>query len=454
MRQIISAMSGKVDAVRRALNGSSAVTVRPPAPTVRRPRDPSAPTVVIINDSSDQINYGAEALVHGLHHILDVALPNHTRRQIPSHWLDEAGIPSWFHSGDTLEFPGESAVWPEVADQFEYIADQWLAGRGGEGAPLYLEKLEGADIVVLNGEGSVYRTNISAIRELFLAWFAKTKLGIPTVFLNGTVQLTLIVPVLPAMVRKTFRVLDAAAVRGPYSLRNVQEFVPDVAVRLFPDSALSLPVEIESPSPGVKVLFRQLAQSDFFCFDPGPMTIDHRFGKRSSLFQMITEVKTLGLQAVMVVSGPPEADMLKRLAADTDSICFEQQPSYRDLMAVLARAKFQISGRNHNLLLGARVGCPALAIASISHKVHGVCEQLRFGAPYDGTDLWSHIESIKTDAANILHRGAALRDDISSHTARLSAESFEMGMLVKDVLAKHAKVGVASLSERGAHIYS
>ena len=162
--------------MRRALGGPSAGALPPPAPT-RRPRDPNAPTVLVINDSRDQINYGAEALVEGLLHILRVALPNHTLRLIPSHWLDEAGIPSAFHSGDSLEYPGESALWPAVADQFECVADEWLAGRGGRGAAAYLEKLEGVDIVVLNGEGSIYRTNISAVRELFLAWFAKTQTG-------------------------------------------------------------------------------------------------------------------------------------------------------------------------------------------------------------------------------------------------------------------------------------
>jgi polysaccharide pyruvyl transferase WcaK-like protein len=320
------------------------------------------------------------------------------------------------------------------------VADEWVAGRGGPGSAAYMKSLEGVDIVVLNGEGSIYRTNISAIRELFLAWFSKTRLGIPTVFLNGTVQLTLVMPVLPAMVRKTFKALDAVAVRGPYSLRNVQQFVPDVPIRLFPDSALALPVEIDSFSPRVKALFEELGHTDYFCFDPGPMIIDSRFRKRSSLYRMIAEVKKLGLQAVMVVSGPSEASMLKDLAADTDSIFLAQQPSYRDLMAVLARAKFQISGRNHNLLLGARVGCPAIAIASISHKVHGVCEQLGFSAPYDGTDLWSHIPGITADAASHLAAGAALRDKIRNHAAQLAAESFAMGVVVKDVLAKQSRL--------------
>jgi polysaccharide pyruvyl transferase WcaK-like protein len=443
VRSFISAMSETLRAMRRT-PGSQSPAVLPPPERTRRSLHPNAPTVLVINDCRDQINYGAEALVEGLHRIITAAIPEHTLRVIPSHWLDEAGIPSAFHEGDSLVHPGESAVWPEVADQFECVAEEWLAGRGGHGAAAYLEKLEGVDIVVLNGEGSMYRTNISAVRELFLAWFAKTKLGIPTVFLNGTVQLTLIMPVLPAMVRKTFRVLDAVAVRGPYSLRNLQQFVPDIPIRLFPDAALALPVETDSPSPGVTAMFQALGNTDFFCFDPGPMIIDYRFGKRSSLYRLITEVKKLGPQAVMVVSGPSEAAMLKRLAADTDSVFLEQQPSYRDLMAVLARAKFQISGRNHNLILGARVGCPAVAIASISHKVHGVCEQLGFSAPYDGTDLWSSIERITADVASHLAAGVTLRNEIRSHAARLAAESFEMGVFVKDAMAKQSKQAVAT----------
>jgi polysaccharide pyruvyl transferase WcaK-like protein len=395
--------------------------------------------LLLVNDCRDQINYGSEALMEGLLHIITTAVPDYTLRLIPSHWLIEAGYASAFYNGSSLVQPGESAIWPAVADQFECIADEWLAGRGGRGASAFLEKLEGVDIVIVNGEGSMYRTNISAIRELFLLWLAKTRLGIPAVFLNGLVQLSLIMPVLPAMVRKTFSVLDAVAVRDPYSLRNVQEFMPEIPVRVLPDSALALPVEIDNPGPAVKAMLQELGNTDFFCFDPGPMPIDYRFGARSSLYRLITEIKQLVTQAVMVVSGPPEASLLKRVAADTGSVYLEEQPSYRDLMAVLARTKFQISGRNHNALLGARVGCPAISIGSISHKVHGACEQLGFSSPYDGTDLWSSIGRIKTHAAQHLAGGAMLRNEIASTAARLAADSFEMGAIVKDVLAKRGK---------------
>jgi polysaccharide pyruvyl transferase WcaK-like protein len=330
-------------------------------------------------------------------------------------------------------------VWPQVADEFEFIADEWLAGRGGQGADVYLKTLNGVDVVVLNGEGSMYQKNTTAIRELFIAWFAKARLGIPTVFLNGLVQLTAVVPILPAMMRKTFRVLDAVAVRDPYSLRNLQEFLPEVPATIIPDSALAPPIEIDSPSPGVRTLFKELGTADFFCFDPGPMPMDYRFGTRSAAHRLVKEMKQLVPQAVMVASVPGAATMLRTLAADTDSIYLEHQPSYTDLTAVLARAKFQISGRIHDAVLGARVGCPLIAIGSTSHKVHGVCELLGFNAPYDGTDLCSSFDRIKTEAASHLAGGARLRSEISSNAARLSAESFEMGTLVKDVLAKHGK---------------
>jgi polysaccharide pyruvyl transferase WcaK-like protein len=428
----------------RALRRSPSLPPAPPPARAARVPDPlrravgpRAPTLLLLNDCRDQISYGCEVLVEGLIHILTAAIPDHTLRHIPSHWLMESDYYSEFYDGSSLVPP--VAVWPQVADEFEFIADEWLAGRGGQGADIYLKTLNGVDVVVLNGEGSMYQKNTTAIRELFIAWFAKARLGIPTVFLNGLVQLTAVVPILPAMMRKTFRVLDAVAVRDPYSLRNLQEFLPEVPATIIPDSARAPPIEIDSPSPGVRTLFKELGTADFFCFDPGPMPMDYRFGTRSAAHRLVKEMKQLVPQAVMVASVPGAATMLRTLAADTDSIYLEHQPSYTDLTAVLARAKFQISGRIHDAVLGARVGCPLIAIGSTSHKVHGVCELLGFNAPYDGTDLCSSFDRIKTEAASHLAGGARLRSEISSNAARLSAESFEMGTLVKDVLAKHGK---------------
>ena len=442
MSGLISALGGAVKVtghrLGRALPRISRRLRRSP-PAVELAPEPAGdfPVILLLNDCRDQVNYGAEALMEGLLHTFRAAIPKHTLRFIPSHWLIDSQFGfSAFHNGSSLVQP--RAIWPEVADQFDAIADEWLAGRGGPGVEAYMRKMKDVDLLVLNGEGSMYRTNLSAIRELFIAWLAKTRLGIPSVFINGLVHLTAVVPVLPAMMRKTFSVLDAVAVRDPYSLRNVQEFMPDIPVRLIPDSALALPVELDEPSADVKALFTALGTKPFFCFEPGPMPIDYRFRQRSSLYRLITELKELVPTAVLVASAPAEGAMLQRLAADTNSIYLPQQPSYRDLMAVLARTRFLLSGRNHNPVVGALVGCPTISIASTSHKVHGICELLGFDAPYDGTDLWRCIDDIKAHAARHLAGGEALRASIKAKASHLGTEAFEFGTMIRDVLSERS----------------
>jgi len=99
-----------------------------------------------------------------------------------------------------------------------------------------------------------------------------------------------------------------------------------------------------------------------------------------------------------VEGAPADKPMLRQLATEIDSIYFEQRPSYRDLIAVLVRSRFQISGRNHNPVLGALVGFPAISYGTTSHKVNGISELLGFDTPYDGAVLRSNIDAIRADA--------------------------------------------------------
>jgi polysaccharide pyruvyl transferase WcaK-like protein len=402
---------------------------------------PKPATIVLLNDSSDQANYGALALVDGLKQIIAGAIPAHRLVPIPSHWLFDAadGLAAFWNGGQDLAQP--QALWPDVADQFEIVAEEWLAGRGGPGAADFLARLSGADLVILNGEGSLYRTNVSAIRELFLAWFARTRLNIPTLFLNGLVHLTLVVPVLPAMVRKTFAVLDGVAVREPCSLRNLNEYVPGVAARFFPDSAYALDPDPGDTPRSVSDLVARLGGQDYFCFDPGSMPIDHQYGQRSALYQLISKLKQTGLQAVIVASSNLEG-YAEQLARDTGSPYFPLQASYRDLMALLSGAKFQVTGRYHNPILGAMVGCPSISIATSSHKNHGTCEALGglIGMPFDGTDLRTHTPAMLERAQDYIDHQATLRPSLQAAAARLRAQTAEMAPIILGALRQKLAV--------------
>lgn len=403
------------------------------------PSSPPGPTIVLLNDCRDQINYGANALVDGLIAILFERMPNATIVPIPSHWLIDAtgGFGAFVNNGAGLRQP--RATFPPVADQFDAVADAWLEGRGGPGAQVFLRSLDGADVVVLNGEGSIYRTNLSAIRELFLAWLAKERLGIPTVFVNGSSHLTNVMPVLPAMVRKTFPRLDAVAVREAPSLRNLEQYVPGIAPQLFPDSAFVFTTDDARATPAVQLIREQIGADPYFCFDPGTMPMDDRAHEGSALHQMISRLKRVAPRAVFVASGPADR-YIERIARETQSLYVDTIVDYREWMALVADAQFLVTGRYHNVILAAMMGCPSIAFGSTTHKVHGACEMLDdvVGSPYDGTYLIPELDAITQHAGTYVQRRAEFTDRLQEVCARRRSEVLGLGELVNDLVRSRA----------------
>ena len=274
--------------------------------------------------------------------------------------------------------------------------------------------------MVLNGEGSIYRTNLSAVRELFLAWLAKERLGIPTVYVNGGVHLTDVVPVLPAMVRKTFPCLDAVAVREPWSLRNLREYVPDVDAHLFPDSAFVFePDDARREQTRWPRCAGGSAGSPYFCFDPGPMPMDARRGGTSALHQLISASQRGGSRGVFVCSAPADAFM-EAIARETGSL-------YVDTHRRLPRSSWPsfpgravlVSGRYHNPILAAITGCPSITFGSTNHKVHGACEMLDglVGSPYDSTRLLPDLDAIAGHARGLRRRPGGMARPVASRSA-------------------------------------
>lgn len=398
---------------------------------------PPGPRVVLLNDCRDQVNFGAGALVDGLVRLVQEHIPNVVLVPIPSHWLMDtsAGWEPFIAEGAGLR-PAR-ANFPALADQFETIADEWTAEIGGRDAHRFLSRFDGADLVVLNGEGSIYRTNQSAMRELFLAWFAKVRLGIPTIFVNGMVHLTDVVPILPAMVRKSFAVLDAVAVREPCSLRNLQLYAPDINAQLFPDSAFVFTADAARETSAVREIRDRIRTTPYFCFDPGSMPMDHRVPRNSALFDLISRLKEVGGRAVLVNSAP--ADLyIKGIAAETDSVYVDTLSDYREYMALVADAQFNVTGRYHNPILSAIMGVPSIPFATSSHKVHGVCETLDglLGVPYDGTHLRPQLDDIQKRAHHFVEERADIKRRLLDVCQRRRSEVRGLGRLPASVLQR------------------
>lgn len=373
------------------------------------------------------------ALVEGLLRILTTAVPDATILPIPSHWVVGLQDPACYVDNGR-DFREPRVRFPRVVDQFEPTAEAWLRGAGGPDVHEYLDRFRAADLVLWNGEGSIYRANVSAVRGAFLSWFARVHLGVPTVFANGGVHLTDVDPVLPAMIRRTFPVLDAVAVREPRSLRNLQTFAPGLTARVVPDAAFALTPDDAVCSPAVEAVLDELGTPPFFCFDPGPMPFDH--GRESAaLERLITAIAAAGFEAVLVCKDPTDT-YLRTVAAHTGARFVDTLQDFREYMALTDRAEFVVTGRYHNTIFSAIMGCPAVTFGSASHKVHGVCEMLGdvYGRTFDGTSLIPDLDAIVAQARGYADDRDGWRLRLRETTARRRAEAGGLGDLVRSCL--------------------
>ena len=382
--------------------------------------DPQAPAILFINDTRDQSNWGSQALTDTLAEIFQESLRGRRFKFIPSYSMLAAS--AGYHGPDMLL--------PHVADEYEYVADEWLRGRGGPGADEIVAAMEGVTVAVFNAEGSVYRNNYSAIKGLFLLWLSKTRFNTRALFLNGGVHLTRVEPLLPAMVRKTFAVMDVVAVREPYSQRSLKELA-GIDAQVIPDSAFYLTPDLAAKSGAWPEWQAKLAGGDYFCFSAGQMAFDYRYQKRSALYELIERLKTLVPQAVFLAKEPFD-QFLEQVAKDTGSLFFGPQHTYLDLMAILANAKFQLSGRYHHLIMGSIVGCPSVPFAGLSHKIHGLCELLEgeIGTPYDSGDLRFCMPEILATVRRLLAEGPERRRRLQNIAGHLRTR-LDLGELIR-----------------------
>ncbi len=405
--------------------------------------------ILLLNDTSDLQNWGAQAGIDALKRNITEHNPDSRIESLTYKWVAEKfllgprllGSPVVTGRNRLLNrFSKEFQFLPLVADEYDYLARQWLQGKGGPQAEEFLDKIKKIDFIVFNAEGSVYRNNFTAVKALFLLWFAETHFSVPGIFMNGTVHMTRTDPILPAMIGRTFDRLSGIAVREPYSLRNVKEFHPGIDVKLIPDSAFFFSQEdyCKDTSAAFEKTQRLLRGTPYFCLSlPILITKIRNYYRQppeeSALVRVVRGLKKFGLQAILMTK-EPSGLFLEQVAKDTDSVFFGPEHSYHDLVAILKNASFLLSGRYHHIILASIVGCPIIPLASSSHKIHGLCELLEgvIGDPLDPTDLLRQEEKIFRKAESFVLEGDESQAALKSIAANLRQHSAELGdMLIR-----------------------
>ena len=407
------------------------------------------PRILVLNDTRDQQNWGSQACAQALVDILCARIPDAEVVTYPSAWLFQKHrqLPRWLggrmYRHDKLgrierRITEPVGIGPYVADEYEYIAERWLSGRSGPGPDEYVRDLRGFDAVVFNGEGSTYRANRAAILGLFMLWFARVQCQVPAFFLNGTVALTDVEAVLPAMVRKTFPVLDGITVREPRSVRNVEHYVSGVEVDLVPDSVFAYGPELAAtPSPAVERLRSEMAGRPYCVVSSSMLPVDFsRSRGASALVELVRALQQVVPEVVL--AGKDRGDQyLREVAALTGGRFFGDGHTYDELASLLGSAAFLVSGRYHTIILASILGCPSVPLSTTSPKVQGLCELMDglIGETFDVTDLRSGTAAITARAGGYVRDGDALRARLVALSARHQEATARMGDILLPSLA-------------------
>jgi polysaccharide pyruvyl transferase WcaK-like protein len=408
------------------------------------------PKILVLNDTRDHPNWGSQACAQALIDILTDRVPGAEIETYAGEWIfgTYRTRPRWL-GGQVYRVRNLGrierrvtkpfAFAPSVSDEFEILADRWLNGLGGPGANEYVADLRSTDAVVFNAEGSTYRANYAARLGLFMLWFARTRFNVPAFFLNGTVALTDVDPVLPGMVRKTFEVLDGITVRESASARNLAHYVPNASFELVPDSVFSFTPDLtRGASSAAQELKEQLAGQPYLVLSRSMLPMDlQRSLERSSVVHLVQELRKLVPHVVL--AGKDKGDqVLKKVAALTDSHFFGAERSYADVAALLETAAFLVSGRYHTIILASIVGCPSVPLTTTSPKIDGLCEIMEgvLGEPFDATDLWSNTDAIVAAAEDHLAHREARRTQLLDLSTRHRAATSAMGDVVQAALVR------------------
>ncbi|MCC6355448.1 MAG: polysaccharide pyruvyl transferase family protein [Verrucomicrobiae bacterium] len=425
--------------------------------------------ILLLNDTSDHDNWGSQACAEALKRIIRETNPGIEIRPIPSEWIARryyalkftvAGRRLVFRHRSSRRLKAEAEAMPytlakvfvedflsrpvigipRVADEFDAAADQWLAGQGGQEARDFLDAARGVDAVVFNAEGSTYRNNYTASKALFLLWLAKSRLGLPALFVNGSAMITEVEPVLPGMLRKVFGLIDGVAVREPRSLETVRRGVPGARVRLIPDSVFYFDDAQIAELQRTEGKLEGAGATDFdapvVCLSASMLPMDYRRDPaRSSLYRLVEDLKGGGRRVVLLAKDNSDK-FLRDLARRTGSGFIGPSYHYSDLFGVFSRSRLLVTGRYHHAIMATMVGCPVIALTTTSHKMSGLCDLFEgdMGECFDATDLFSCMESLRARASDLLGAGQSLRDRLIARAGAFRNETRQLGQLVASVL--------------------
>jgi polysaccharide pyruvyl transferase WcaK-like protein len=404
--------------------------------------------VLLLNDNSEQPNWGAQATPRALELILRDTSPALELKSLSWSWLRRdfrvppfAGLQGWRIDPQCIPRTGPIVrrltvpveTFPRIRDDFDWFADQWVSGRNGASTTEFINLARWADVVVYNGENSLYRNTIEGCRAVFLLYVAKHRLDTPSCAVNHTAHITDVRPIMRSMVQSVYPTLDVIAAREPRSWDNLRSLGIESA-RLAADVVFRLGID---PEARTRVSgwqrARGLEPGTYFCLSAsGLPTSRPRNGWDGQVALLVRELAKLGFSAVLMARDPA-CQFLKEVAQRTDSAYFGPEHHYLDLWPLLEDAAFLVTGHFHYAIAASIVGCPFVPLTVNNHKMAGVCEQLgwHLDVPFDATHLAKDRHAIVEAATDLVENRSCFSQALMTRAVELRGLASTIGKWVQ-----------------------
>ncbi len=304
--------------------------------------------VLLINDNSAHPNWGAQATPYALVDLIRHSLQGCEIEALSHAWLRTdlrrltvPGLRGTVYRYGSIPYAQTllnrvsvvTDFFPAVADDFPAYADAWLGVPVDHSRSATSPAAKAADLIVYNGENSIYRNTREGCRSLFLTYLARTRLGRPTAAVNQTVHLDDILPIMPAMVSVAYRELDLVATREPRSLACL-EALGVAGAEAFPDVVFWLDPG-RFPRDGFEAWARRAGLGDerYLCLSASGLPASPpRGGDDGAVTRLVRALQGLGLRVVLVARDG-HCQFLGEVAARTGSLLRPRAPVPRPVAA-------------------------------------------------------------------------------------------------------------------------
>lgn len=294
----------------------------------------------------------------------------------------------------------EKNILPNRIEDFDELAKRVLNGKM---LSKELALMKQADLIIVNGEGSIYPGAIFEKYPLFLMYFAKKYLNKMCGFFNGSIKVEN--DEIAAMIRGIFPLLDRVVLREPFSIRELEKIGVTCPAILAPDAAFLLePDQNWQPPPELagKVDF----DLDYICASTSAAIWYDGIDRTEEWLALITKLKEIVPQVVLLITDDNETDMLIKIGNLAKCPVIDVDIATSDAVNVLSKARLFVSGRYHPSIFAAVSGTPFIPLSANSYKIEGLVELLDYHKRvFPIMEIGNMLEEIVAEARqNIVER--------------------------------------------------